>query len=284
MRRLPITERVSVQTRARHSSESVFCLQAQRETQPTLAQLPMNSSSTNTVLSATNLTVNRGGQQVLNSVNFSVAKGEIFALLGGNGAGKSTTLLTFLGFIKPINGAAEVNGATVHSNVKAVHQQIAYLPEAANLYAHLNAWENLDYFLSLAKVYNSRVAIDAALDTVGLDAEARERRLETYSKGMRQKVGIALAILREAPILFLDEPTSGLDPVAIDEFNAIIEGLAKRGTTVLMVTHDVYGACRVARHIGLLQRGQMVGHFAASGDERISADEVHRMFAEHHRL
>ncbi len=243
----------------------------------------MNSPSPNKVLSATNLTVNRGGQQVLNAVNFSVAKGEIFALLGGNGAGKSTTLLTFLGFIKPTNGSAQVNGATVHSDVKAVHRQVAYLPEAANLYAHLNAWENLDYFLSLAQVDNSRESINAALDTVGLASGARVRQLETYSKGMRQKVGIALAILRDAPILFLDEPTSGLDPVAIDEFNAIIVGLAERGTTVLMVTHDVYGACRVARNIGLLQKGQMVGHFAASGDEQISADEVHRMFAEHHK-
>jgi len=149
----------------------------------------MNSPSTNAVLSATNFTVRRDGQQVLNDVNFSVAKGEIFALLGGNGAGKSTTLLTFLGFINPTSGSAQVNGATVHSDVKAVHRQVAYLPEAANLYAHLNAWENLDYFLSLAQVDNSRAAIDAALDTVGLAADARARRLETYSKGMRQKVG-----------------------------------------------------------------------------------------------
>lgn len=244
----------------------------------------MNTQSPRTVLSATNLTVNRGGQQVLNEVNFDVAKGEIFALLGGNGAGKSTTLLTFLGFVTPANGSAQVNGVNVQSDIKSVHKQVAYLPEAANLYAHLNAWENLDYFLSLAQVDNGRAAIDAALNTVGLEADARERRLETYSKGMRQKVGIALAILREAPILFLDEPTSGLDPVAIDEFNAIIVGLAERGTTVLMVTHDVYGACRVARHIGLLQKGRMVGHFVAASDEQISADEVHQMFAEHHRV
>ena len=100
---------------------------------------------------------------------------------------------------------------------------------------------------------------------------------------MRQKVAIALAILRKAPILFLDEPTSGLDPVAIDEFNALISKLAESGTTVLMVTHDVYGACQVARRVGLLRRGQLVGLFEAPEGGRISPDEVHQAFAKEHQ-
>ena len=232
----------------------------------------------NPVLLAESLTVDRGGQRVLDGVDFTVEQGEVFALLGGNGAGKSTTLLTFLGFVEPISGSAQINGKSVTSDIKAVHKQVAYLPEAANLYPHLSARENLDYFLSLANAPNSRAAIDAALDTVGLAEDARARRLEAYSKGMRQKIGIALAILREAPILLLDEPTSGLDPVAIDEFNAIIVQLAGQGTTILMVTHDVYGACQVASHIGLLQNGKMVGNFQAASDTPISADEVHRKF------
>lgn len=215
-------------------------------------------------------------------MNFTVEQGEVFALLGGNGAGKSTTLLTFLGFITPRTGQAKVNGKTVHDDAAAVHRQVAYLPESANLYPHLNAWENLDYFLSLAKTKSSQSSIEAALDAVGLASEARGRRLESYSKGMRQKVGIALAILRETPILLLDEPTSGLDPVAIDEFNAVIMALAQQGTTVLMVTHDVYGACQVARHIGLLQQGKMVGSFDAPADGQISAEAVHRKFTEHY--
>ncbi len=242
----------------------------------------MNSSPPKPVLTAESLTVDRGGHQVLSGVEFSIAQGEIFALLGGNGAGKSTTLLTFLGFVTPTSGVARVNGQSVHEDIKAIHKQVAYLPEAANLYPHLNARENLDYFLSLAKADNSRARIDSALDMVGLAASARDRRLEAYSKGMRQKVGIALAILRDAPILLLDEPTSGLDPVAIDEFNSLVVALAGEGTTVLMVTHDVYGACQVARHIGLLQKGQMVGDFRASAGNPISADEVHRKFTESH--
>ena len=97
---------------------------------------------------------------------------------------------------------------------------------------------------------------------------------------MRQKVAIALAILRKAPVLFLDEPTSGLDPIAIDEFNQLISKLAASGTTVLMVTHDVYGACQVAGRVGLLRRGKMVGMFEAPEGGQISPDEVHRAFAE----
>ena len=219
---------------------------------------------------------------MLNGVNFSIEQGEVFALLGGNGAGKSTTLLTFLGLITPREGVATINGKSVHADISAVHRQVAYLPESANLYSHLNAWENLDYFLSLAKAKPTKATIESALDIVALAPEARDRRLASYSKGMRQKVGIALAILRKAPILLLDEPTSGLDPVAIDEFNAVTVKLAEQGTTVLMVTHDVYGACQVARHIGLLQHGVMVGSFNATTDGQISAEAVHRKFSEHY--
>ena len=164
-------------------------------------------------------------------------------------------------------------------DVAFVRQQSAYLPEAANLYPHLSARENIKYFLSLAKLKRSSSEIEAALNEVSLIPEARGRRLSSYSKGMRQKVAIALAILRQAPILFLDEPTSGLDPIAIDEFNQLITQLAAAGTTVLMVTHDVYGACRVAGRVGLLRNGKLVGTFEAPEGGQISPDEVHRAFA-----
>lgn len=237
---------------------------------------------TQTILQADSLTVERGGKAVLSDVSFSVTEGEVFALLGGNGAGKSTTLLTFLGFLEVASGAALVTGKAVKDSVQNVRQQSAYLPESANLYPHLTARENIKYFLSLAGVDRSPGDVEAAFEEVSLRQEARGERLSTYSKGMRQKVAIALAILRQAPILFLDEPTSGLDPVAIDEFNALITKLAASGTTVLMVTHDVYGACQVARRVGLLRRGQLVGLFEAADGERISPDEVHRAFSKEH--
>lgn len=232
-----------------------------------------------TVLEAQDLCVERSGKRVLDGVSFSVAEGEVFALLGGNGAGKSTTLLTFLGFLPPTSGTAQVNGKLPADDLAAARRAIAYLPEAAMLYGHLTARENLRYFLLLAGMRPDKEAIDAALDRVSLQPEARGRRLSGYSKGMRQKVAIALALLREAPILLLDEPTSGLDPVAIDEFHSLIRLLAEAGRSVLMVTHDVYGACQVAGRIGLLRDGKMVGSFNAPAGGRIETEEVHAAFA-----
>ncbi|MEO0421768.1 MAG: ABC transporter ATP-binding protein [Pseudomonadota bacterium] len=230
-------------------------------------------------LRARQLTVERGGHLALEGLDLDVAPGEVFALLGGNGAGKTTTLLTFLGFCAPQGGEAWVKGVSVADDPDAVRRLAAYLPETASLYPHLDAYENLRYFLAIAGVKPSAQTIDTALDRVRLDAAARSRRLDGYSKGMRQKVAIALAILRETPVLLLDEPTSGLDPVAIDEFNALIGQLSAGGTTVFMVTHDVYGACQVAKRIGLLQKGQLVGTFRATDEEAISVDAVHEAFA-----
>ena len=231
-------------------------------------------------LEARSLSVVREANIVLDDVSFAVAKGEIFALLGGNGAGKSSTLLTFLGFLHPSGGEVLVNGRSVGSDVAAARSAIAYLPEAASLYGHMTAHENLGYFLDLAGKSARSTEIDDALDSVALPKEARTRRLQSYSKGMLQKTAIALALLREAPILLLDEPTSGLDPVAIDEFHDLVKALAEGGKTVLMVTHDVYGACQVADRVGLLRHGRLVGSFAAENGQRIDTGTVHAAFAD----
>jgi ABC-2 type transport system ATP-binding protein len=178
-------------------------------------------------LQAAELHVRRSGQEVLAGLSFSVAAGEVYGLLGGNGAGKSTTLATFLGFLTPSSGRVRVVGRDVAADVAAARKAIAYVPETAALYGHLNARENLQYFLRLAGVQRSEAAIETALDHVLLAAEARERRLHRCSKGMRQKVAIALALLRDTDTLLLDEPTSGLDPMAIDEFHQLLRGLAR---------------------------------------------------------
>lgn len=230
-------------------------------------------------LQADLLHVARLDKEVLSGITFSVDAGEVYALLGGNGAGKSTTLLSFLGFLLPSSGHARVKGKNVGADLTAARQAIAYLPESASLYEHLNARENLHYFLQLANADVNASNIEAALDRVSLKPEARERKLKGYSKGMRQKVAIALAILRDTEILLLDEPTSGLDPSAIDEFHRLIRDLADSGKTVLMVTHDVYGACQIADRIGLLKEGSLVGEFSASDGDRIDTEEVHRAFS-----
>lgn len=232
-------------------------------------------------LEANDLSVDRSGTRVLRNISFAVQRGDVYALLGGNGAGKSTTLLAFLGFLPAATGSVRVEGREVRESLHATRQAIAYLPEAASLYGHLTAYENLGYLLSLADVKSDRPALDSALDRVALPPDARAQRMDTYSKGMRQKVAIALALMRDAPVLLLDEPTSGLDPVAIDEFNALIRTLSDEGRTVLMVTHDVYGACQAADQIGLLRKGKLVGNFQRSDDgAQIDTQAVRKAFAE----
>jgi ABC-2 type transport system ATP-binding protein len=232
------------------------------------------------LLDAKSLSVNINNSTILKSLTFSVAKGEIYALLGGNGAGKSTTLKTFLGFNAASDGVVLVDGQDVSASVTQIRRKTAYLPENATLYPHLTARENVEYFLSLAEIQKSNNDIDEAFERVSLQNDAWDRQLHTFSKGMRQKTAIALALLRNAPIFLLDEPTSGLDPIAIDEFNKLVREIACAGATILMVTHDVYGACQVANRIGLLRNGELVGEFEAAENKRIDTESVHAAFAQ----
>ncbi|WP_017443999.1 ABC transporter ATP-binding protein [Gayadomonas joobiniege] len=235
------------------------------------------------VLIADSLSVSFNHQTVLDEVSFSVAKGEVFALLGGNGAGKSTTLKTFLGTVSPHSGIAKVMGLNVTSEIDKIRAKVAYLPESVTLYGHLTGVENIQYFLALAQVNCTDADIEQALKRVALQQNAWHKKMSFYSKGMRQKTAIALALLRNAPVLFLDEPTSGLDPNAIDEFNQLIANLATEGTTVFMVTHDVYGACHIAHRIGLLDQGKIVGMFERGGQTNIDTEAVHAAFSARNR-
>jgi len=231
------------------------------------------------IICAEALNVEINQQKILSNLNFEIQKGEVFALLGGNGAGKSTTLKTFLGINKPTSGRAEVLGMSVLDNIQSIRQKVAYLPESVMLYGHLSAIENIRYFLSLADIKRTNEEIEQAFQRVSLQKKAWDEKLQRFSKGMRQKTAIALAILRDAPILLLDEPTSGLDPIAIDEFNNLVSQLAHAGSTILMVTHDVYGACQLADRIGLLRDGQLVGSFTRPAGGHIDTEEVHTVFA-----
>ncbi|MEP1551061.1 MAG: ATP-binding cassette domain-containing protein [Paraglaciecola sp.] len=240
----------------------------------------VTTDSSNALIKADSLCVSIKNKSILKNLNFHVDTGEIYALLGGNGAGKSTTLKTLLGFNAPSSGSVTIEGKEVTQALNFVRGKTAYLPESATLYSHLTARENVNYFLSLADIKKTDDEVNQAFDRVALQADARDRHMQTYSKGMRQKTAIALAILRQAPIFLLDEPTSGLDPVAIDEFNQLVRELASTGATILMVTHDVYGACQVANRIGLLRDGELVGEFAAAENSRIDTEQVHAAFAQ----
>ncbi|MCF6441795.1 ABC transporter ATP-binding protein [Pseudoalteromonas luteoviolacea] len=209
------------------------------------------------MLEAKNLKKSFSDKQVINDLSFNVEEGQIMCLLGANGAGKSTTLNIFLNFLQPDSGQALIDGVDVHSS-KGSKEKLVYLPEQVNLYQEFNAIDNLKYLASLSDLSVTEVQINAALDETGLEPSARSQSLKNYSKGMRQKVGIAFAIIRQAKVLLLDEPTSGLDPSATLEFIRIIEQLAKKGAAILMVTHDFYCAHTLADKIGIMDKGTLL--------------------------
>ncbi|WP_076070882.1 ABC transporter ATP-binding protein [Sphingomonas montana] len=222
--------------------------------------------------------VRRGERIILDSLTFSVGRGEIYALLGGNGAGKSTAIATILGFLPYAGGAVRVCGDDPARDGYRVRGHIAYLPENVALYEHLTAVENIAYFLAVAGQRRSPDAVMAALNSSGLQAEAHERRLVGFSKGMRQKVAIALAILREVPVFLLDEPTSGLDPSASSDFNALLLRLRNAGAAIVMVTHDLLGVVDCADRIGFLESGRIADEAVASGPDRFDLRELHARY------
>ncbi|BCA63504.1 ABC transporter ATP-binding protein [Sphingomonas sp. HMP9] len=216
--------------------------------------------------------------RVLDGLSLAVPAGSITALLGGNGAGKSTTLSALLGFVRADAGRITVCGVDPGVDADAARRQIAYLPENVALYEHLSAVENADYLLALADQRQERGAITDALAAAGLQDRAWDQRLGGFSKGMRQKVAIAVALLRKVPVLLLDEPTSGLDPRATADFNALLLKVRDRGTAVLMVTHDLLSAADVADRIAFLEQGRIVEDVAATGAERFDIRALHARF------
>jgi ABC-2 type transport system ATP-binding protein len=200
-------------------------------------------------------------------------------LLGANGAGKTTTIHLFLGFLAPSSGAAYVNGREVANNVKAVRADLAYVPEQVNLYPTLTGLENLAYFTRLAgREVKHAADLSEYFDRVGLDRRAAGIRVGTYSKGMRQKVGLAVALAKGARALLLDEPLSGLDPQAANEFCALVRQLADAGAAVLMVTHDLFRAQEVGDRVGIMKAGRMVEHLATA---ELSHAQLERIYLDH---
>lgn len=218
------------------------------------------------VIEAKGMVVQRGGNTVLDHVDLTLNSREILALIGGNGAGKSTTVLALLGLVPLSGGSVEVLGHDVATYSQAIRARTGYLPEQAALYDHLSARENAIYFLSLAGVTPTAVEIEEAFRRVDLPLRAWNAQASTFSKGMRQKVAIATCLLRKTPLILFDEPTSGLDPAAIDDFHRLIESLREDGSSILMVTHDLFGASETADQILLLRNGRRVGGFTRGAD------------------
>ncbi|NYE22180.1 ABC transporter ATP-binding protein [Pigmentiphaga litoralis] len=230
------------------------------------------------VLEARAVTAGYRDKTILHGLDLAVHAGEIYALLGGNGAGKTTTLSLLLGLIAPYSGSLNVNGIDPSAEPGLARRHLAYIPENVALYEHLTARENLAYLLDLARQEGAHAAIGPALTAAGLAESAWDRRVAGFSKGMRQKVAIALALARRVPALLLDEPTSGLDPQATAEFHTALQVLRERGVAILMVTHDLLSAADVADRIGFLSKGCLSEVVSSAGAERFDVRALYRRY------
>lgn len=198
------------------------------------------------------------GVCAVNDLNLEIADGEIFGLLGPNGAGKSTTILMLTGLIEPTAGRCLIDGVEVAKNPIEVKRRIGYMPEDVGFYTNLTASENLDYFGRLygfdASTRKSR--IDELLSLVNLDGVGK--LVGGYSKGMRQRLGIAKALLNDPAVIILDEPTANLDPQGVADYRRIIREMAAEGKTVLVSSHILSEVSMVCTSIGVLSEGRLV--------------------------
>lgn len=217
-------------------------------------------------------------KEALSGLSLSVSEGEIYGLLGPNGAGKSTTLNILLGFLKPDNGRALVNGNDTSTDTLKARKQIGYIPENVSLYPYLTGIENLDYFCKLASIKYSKSELADFLTACGLQQDAQSKKTETYSKGMRQKVGIAIAYAKKAKVYLLDEPASGLDPLASNELSVLLKKLANEGAAILMASHDIFRVRETCNKIGILKNGVLVKEMQTS---EVTANQLEKIYLDY---
>jgi ABC-2 type transport system ATP-binding protein len=231
------------------------------------------------MLEAINVTKRFGPNPALNGVSLKVNPGDVYCLLGANGAGKTTLINLFLDFHKPTSGTVRINGRDVAEHALETKRDLAYIPEQVMLYGVLSGLENLEYFAALATGERlPKTRLLELLREAGLPADAASRRIATYSKGMRQKVGIAIALAKDAKALLLDEPTSGLDPSAANEFSQTLSHARSRGVAVLTTTHDLFHAKQTGTRIGIMKRGCIVAEMSS---EEVSHTDLEALYLQH---
>ena len=231
------------------------------------------------VLEAQSLTKRYGDVVALDALDLSVREGEAICLLGANGAGKTTTLNLFLGFTSPTSGAALVDGQSVERDSAATRTSLGYVAEVVALYPSLTGAENLAFFHGLSGTGAvDEHERDKLLSTLRFPLEALDRRAETYSKGMRQKLGLAIALMKKARAILLDEPLSGLDPAAANDLVTVLRETAERGTALLISTHDVFRAKDVAHRVGIMRHGKLIDMLPS---DRLTGSELERLYLTH---
>jgi len=216
----------------------------------------------------------RDGVEVLHGIDLTIERGEIFGFLGHNGAGKTTAMNVLTTLLVPTGGSARVAGYDAVTERDEVTRRIGYLPADVRLYGHLTAAENLEFFARLSGLRHPRAAVTETLDY--LDAgDLADRRLSSFSTGMRQRIGIAQAVLHRPEVLFLDEPTAGLDPLGVRQLRRTILSLnADLGMTVFMNTHQLSEVAKVCTTIGVLNHGDLIYQDSIEATTRRFPDEA----------
>jgi len=211
--------------------------------------------------------------KALSDLSIEVKSGEIYGLLGANGAGKSTTLNLILGFLTVDSGSIELKNIEDNSEIST--NSIGYIPENVNLYPYLSGIENLDYFCKLANLRYNKNELKSFLNECGLNETFHQNLTSSYSKGMRQKVGIAIAYAKKAKIYLLDEPASGLDPLSSNELSELLIKLANNGSSILMASHDIFRVRETCNKIGILKNGKLIKEM---NTQNVSSNELESIY------
>lgn len=211
------------------------------------------------VLQAEGLGKRYGAFAAVDALNLTIRRGEVFGLLGPNGAGKTTTILMLLGLTEPTAGSVQVLGLDPARNPLRVKARVGYLPDQIGFYEHLSARENLAYTARLNGIERRTATqrIEAALRRMGL-GEVMDKRVGTFSRGMRQRLGLAEILVKEPEIIIMDEPTLGLDPEAARDFLDLIRSLRAEGITIMLSSHLLHQVQAVCDRVGLFSQGRMV--------------------------
>jgi len=229
------------------------------------------------IIQASNLTKVFGKSTAVDHISFDVQKGEIFGFLGPNGAGKTTTTRMLTGVIPPDDGTATILGHDIRSEPVQAKQRFGVVPETSNAYTDLSAWQNLMLMGELYGLPRIR-AKERSSDLLGMVGllERKDQKVQAYSKGMKQRLILAMALIHEPELLFLDEPTSGLDVQSTQMILNLLRDLNKQGTTIFLTTHNMEEANRLCHRVGIIRAGKIV---AIDAPEKLKTaiDRVHKI-------
>lgn len=211
------------------------------------------------VIETRGLTKRYGKVVAVDGLELSIEAGEVYGLLGPNGSGKTTTILMLLGLTEPSAGTVRVLGLDPAREPLSLKRQVGYLPDSVGFYGEMTAWENLAYIARLNGLPRAlaQQRMERVLERMGL-AEVAQRPVSTFSRGMRQRLGLAEVLLKEPKVVILDEPTLGLDPEAAQEFLKMIQGLKNEGITVLLSSHLLHQVQAICDRVGLFHQGKLV--------------------------